>query len=31
MNLQTCFYGDQTMVYFDYETLSLDQYLSLID
>ena len=31
VNLQTCFYGNQTMAYFDCETLSLDQYLSLID
>ena len=27
--LQTCFYGNQTMVYFVCETLSLHQYLSL--
>ena len=31
VNLQTCFYGNQTMAYFDSETLSLDQYLLLLD
>jgi hypothetical protein len=31
VNLRTCFYGNQTMEYFDCATMSLDQYLSLID
>ena len=31
VNLRTCFYGDQTMDYFECEALSLHQYLSLID
>ena len=31
VNLHTWCYGNQTMVYFDCETLSLDQYLLLID
>ena len=31
VNLQTCFYGNQTMDYFDYEALSLHEYLLLID
>ena len=30
VNLQTCFYGNQTMAYFDCETLSLDQYCLLV-
>ena len=31
VNIQTCFYGNQTMKYFHCETMSLDEYLSLID
>ena len=31
VNLRTCFYGNQTMDYFDCKTMSLDEYLSLID
>jgi hypothetical protein len=31
VNIQTCFYGNQTMEYFKYEAMSLDEYLSLID
>ena len=31
VNLQTCFYGNQTMDYFDCEDWSLHEYLSLID
>ena len=31
VSLQTCFYGNQTMDYFDCEALSLHEYLSLID
>jgi DDE superfamily endonuclease len=31
VNLRTCFYGNQTMDYFDSTTMSLDEYLSLID
>ena len=31
VNLRTCFYGNQTMEYFDSDVLMLDEYLSLID
>ena len=31
LHLQTSFYGNQIMVYFDYEILSLDQCLLLIN
>ena len=31
MNLRSCFYGNQTMAYFDCDALTLDEYLSLID
>ena len=31
INIQTCFYGNQTMEYFSCEAMSLDDYLSLID
>jgi quinol monooxygenase YgiN len=31
VNLRTCFYGNQTMEYFECTTLTIDQYLSLID
>ena len=31
VNLRTCFYGNQTMKNFDCKTMSLDEYLSLID
>lgn len=31
VNLRTCFYGNQTMEYFACETMTLDEYLSLID
>jgi nuclease HARBI1 len=30
-NLRTCFYGNQTMAYFDANALTLDEYLALID
>ena len=31
VNIETCFYGNQTMGYFKCEAMSLDEYLSLID
>ena len=31
VTIGTCFYGNQTMKYFNCETMSLDEYLSLID
>ena len=31
VNLRTCFYGNQTMDYFDCTTMKIDQYLSLTD
>ena len=31
VNIWTCFYGNQTMTYFNFETMSHDEYLSLID
>ena len=31
VNIQTCFYGNQTMEYFNCDAMSLDDYLSLID
>jgi hypothetical protein len=31
VNLRTCFNGNQTMDYFDCTTMTIDQYLSLID
>jgi hypothetical protein len=31
VNLRTCFYGNQTMEYFDYDVLMLDDYLLLIN
>jgi hypothetical protein len=31
VNLRTCFYGNQTMAYFDANALTLDEYLALID
>ena len=31
VNIQTCFYGNQTMDHFNFEAMSLDEYQSLID
>ena len=31
VNIQTCFYGNQTMEYFKCQAMSLDEFLSLID
>ena len=31
VNMRTCFYGNQTMKYFECTTMTIDEYLSLID